>query len=51
MCTACNLGTSHRWLVSESVPLMNSDESRRSGGAYGHLGTRQERTEALRTLA
>ena len=37
-------------LLSETVPPMNSDESRRSGGAYSHLGARQERTEALRTL-
>ena len=29
-------------LMSEMVPLMNSDESGRSGGAYASLGTRQE---------
>ena len=29
-------------ILSEMVPLMNSDESRRSGGAYASLRTRQE---------
>ena len=29
-------------ILSESVPLTNSDKSRRSGGAYASLGTRQE---------
>ena len=38
-------------LLSEMIPPMNSDESRRSGGAYASLGTRQERTECLRMLA
>ena len=38
-------------LLSELVPLMNSNESGRSGGAYASLGTRQERVEGLRTLA
>ena len=29
-------------ILSEMVPPMNSDKSRRSGGAYTSLGTRQE---------
>ena len=38
-------------ILSEMAPPMNSNESRRSGGAYTSLGTRQERAEGLRTLA
>ena len=33
--------------MSETVPPTNSDESRRSGGAYASLGTRQEREEGF----
>ena len=33
--------------MSETVPPMNSDEIRRSGGAYASLGTRQERAEGF----
>ena len=38
-------------VLSEMVPPMNSNESKRSGGVYASLGTRQERAEVLRTLA
>ena len=31
-----------RRLLSETVPLTNSNESGKSGGAYASLGTRQE---------
>ena len=37
--------------LSELVPPMNSNESRRSGDVYASLETRQERTKGLRTLA
>ena len=37
-------------ILSETVPLMNSNESRRSEGVYTSLGTRQKRVEGFEDI-